>query len=118
MGKPEILKASDTIMVLLLVATSLLEWLGASLEHKSGWERTAISHPSSGTEDRGFLNTKRWAKPDAHLTLWLFVASNAITPRSWRRVIVYTVFFVGRKLLPLAQRQYRATVHGVNQDPS
>jgi hypothetical protein len=69
LGKAEILKASDVIMALLLVATSLLEWLGASLEHKSGWGRTAISRPSSGTEGRGFLNTKRWAKPDDYLTL-------------------------------------------------
>lgn len=30
-GKPEVLKASDKIMALLLVATSLLEWLGGSV---------------------------------------------------------------------------------------
>jgi len=93
LGKPEILKASGTIMALLLVAVLLLEWVGVSLEHKSGWGKTVISRPSSGIEDRGFLNTKRWARPDDNLILWLFVVSNAITPRSWRGVIVYLRLF-------------------------
>ena len=93
LGKPEILKASGTIMALLLVAALLLEWIGVCLEHRSGWERTKISRPSSGTEDRVLLNTKRWARPDDHLILWLFVVSNAITPRSWRGVIVYLRLF-------------------------
>jgi len=31
------------IMALLLAATSLLEWLGASLEYENGWERAAPS---------------------------------------------------------------------------
>ena len=43
LGKPEVLKISDAIMASLLVATSLLEWLGASLEYESGWERAAPS---------------------------------------------------------------------------
>ena len=46
-----------------------------------------------GTRERGFLNTKRWTRSDAYPIRGVFVISNGITPRSWRRVIVYLRLF-------------------------